>query len=192
MNKQINLPTPEMFISSQQTNDPALLMAYRAYAKQVYAACKQPTKKDDDWKFLRDFDLDASTLLAQYEIAPFIELVDGAFLCDIQYFFHRYPDKVRKILDCDADGSWKSNKAAALVEGYFTKGTVLYVPKDVQVKAPLTMHMDTRSNSLMLEKVMILAEQGSSVTIEDDFSSTENTFYMRSVSIISQEYTNIS
>ncbi len=194
MKQKIKLPESQILagFSKHTKNDPALLMAYRGHAQQVYAACKQPTKKNDDWKHLRTFDFDAAQLAVQTERPPLIELVDGAILADIRYFFHRYPDKVRKILEYDANGSWKANKAAALVEGYFTKGTVLYVPRDVRVVAPLTLHLNTMDNGLLLEKVLILVEKGSSVTIEDDFCSPSNTLYMRSVAVVAQDYANIS
>lgn len=194
MKQRIKLPTSEILKNFDQhtKKDPALLMAYRGHAQQVYAACKQPTKKNDDWKFLRTFDFDAAQLAIQAERPPLIELVGGAILADIRYFFHRYPDKVRKILEYDANGSWRNNKAAALVEGYFTKGTVLYVPRDVQLIAPLTLHLDTMDNSLLLEKVLIIVERGSSITIEDDFCSPSNSLYMRSVAVVAQDYANIA
>ncbi|MEX0672035.1 MAG: SufD family Fe-S cluster assembly protein [Candidatus Babeliales bacterium] len=193
MQNFIPLPTPKSLpnFMEQIKNDPELLQAYRAYAQQVYEACAQPTSKDGDWRFSNAYNFEGSWHVRAVQV-PYIPLIDGAFLSDIRYFFHRYPDKVRQILAYDADGSWKNNNIAAFAEGYFTQGRVLYIPKDVQIQVPISLFQHCAGQESVIEKIIIFAQEGSSVIIDDEVSFEHSAKVMRSVTVIAQKYASIT
>ncbi len=191
MHQQFELPTDPVNHFSHRPSEHHLMHAYRAYAQQVYQRSVAHKNQHDIWRFVPNHAVDYAQLITHYQTTEHIDLIDGAFVADLDYFCLRYPDKMRQVLAYDLHGRWMQSEHAAFIESFFTKGTVIFVPRDVQITIPAPMHSVVPAQSVLFEKLIIYLEQGASITLDDAIFSDEQSVVGRSVCVVAQDHATV-
>lgn len=113
--------------------------------------------------------LDAATIFSELsqELAS-----QGVIFTDMTTAISEYPDLVKQYFMTDAVPA-TDNKFAALHGAFWSTGTFVYVPKNVQAELPLRSIVHARtSGSGIFAHTLIIAEEGSSVVVVDSWNST--------------------
>ena len=104
------------------------------------------------------------------ELSP--ELAEqGVILTDLATAVQRYPDLIRRHFMTEAVPA-DENKFAALHGAFWSGGTFVYVPRNVQIEAPLRAQVYARTpGAAIFPHTLIVAEEGASVVVVDAWAS---------------------
>lgn len=95
----------------------------------------------------------------------------GVILSDLATAIDTHPDLVKQYLMTDGVPA-TDNKFAALHGAFWSGGTFVYVPKNVQAEIPLRSHVyASTAGSAIFPHTLIIAEEGASVVVVDSWSS---------------------
>ncbi|MFC7394325.1 Fe-S cluster assembly protein SufD [Scopulibacillus cellulosilyticus] len=102
------------------------------------------------------------------------ELQDkGVIFTDLETALKEHGDLIKKYYFTDAVKA-DENRLTALHAALVNSGTFLYVPKNVEVSVPIqTIYWQEDPNAGFINHVIVVAEQGSSVTYVENYLSTE-------------------
>ncbi|MBM7646425.1 Fe-S cluster assembly protein SufD [Scopulibacillus daqui] len=121
----------------------------------------------------------SGNVLIQHNGAPAFrsltkELEDkGVIFTDLATALKDHGDLIRKYYFTDAVKA-DENRLTALHAALVNSGTFLYVPKNVAVNVPIqTIYWQENPNAGFINHVIVVAEQGSSVTYVENYLSTE-------------------
>jgi len=95
----------------------------------------------------------------------------GVILCDLSSAVRLYPELVEKYLG--AQVAIDNSKFAALNAAMFSGGVFLYVPKNVQIDAPIhTLYQSTQDLSAVFPRTLAVLEEGAEAVLIDEYGST--------------------
>ena len=96
----------------------------------------------------------------------------GVIFADLDTAIREHPDLLQKYFMTDEGVSASENKFAALHGAFWTTGTLLYVPADVEVELPFRAFSTLGSGGLAtFNHVLIIAEEFANVTLVDYYQS---------------------
>ena len=97
----------------------------------------------------------------------------GVIHTDLHSALREYPELLQKYLGTAV--ATDENKFAALHYALWNGGTFLYVPRNVKVEAPLqTVVYQSQGKYAGYHHTLVVAEEGASVTLVEDFSGAED------------------
>ncbi len=97
----------------------------------------------------------------------------GVIFTDLHTALHRHPELIQKHFMTEAVAV-DSNKFTAMHAAFVTGGTVLYVPRNVQIELPLHGVTAMSRGVADFAHTLIIAEENSQVTYVDDLISTDD------------------
>ena len=150
-----------------------LLKKYRDKMQSWYKKLPIPDHKDEEWRFMPLPDLVWQQSTLTDELVPTIPLPNEVFFGDIRDFVVRYPKIARKYLSVNNRVPWKKRILSIFTESCWNKGVVLYVPRRVSVNEIIDLpNMLSYTQSLLVEKIIIILEEGASIQIGDIYRSS--------------------
>jgi len=168
-------PTDQDIIFFRQQSEFDLVPLLKKYRDKMQLCYKQapiPDHKDEAWRFMPLPDLVWQQFTLTDVLVPTILLPDEVFFGDIRDFVVRYPDIARKYLAVNNRVPWKKRIFSIFTESCWNKGVVLYVPRKVSVHEIIDLpNMLPYAQSLLVEKIIIILEEGASIQIGDIYCS---------------------
>jgi len=163
---------------SGHLDEPDWLRSLRAAWWQRASDTPPPTGQEEEW---RRTSLDGLPRAAELLIdAPELEIdlpedarAAGVILSDLRTAVREHPDLVRRFLGT-TDGPASHAHFWALAHAAWTGGLFCYVPRGVSVDGPLVARTRLeRSDVTYLPLTLLVAEEGSSVTLLEEVSSPD-------------------
>ncbi len=149
------------------------LEKYRDKMQSWYKQMPIPDHKDEEWRFMPLPDLVWQQFTIADALVPTILLPNEVFFGDIRNFVVRYPDIARKYLSVNNQVPWKKRILSIFTESCWNKGVVLYVPRRTSVNEIIDLpNMLSYAQSLLVEKIIIILEEGASIQIGDIYRSS--------------------
>lgn len=107
---------------------------------------------------------------AVFRDAP--DLPEGVVFTSLEQAVREHPDLVRRHLGRAVTPD--QGKFAALNGAFWTGGLFLYVPKGVRIEQPLRSRRSiTRADAAVFPRTLVVAEEGSAVTLVDELGSAD-------------------
>ena len=162
----------------QQLDEPDWLRARRAGWWERAMATPPPTGQEEEW---RRTDLSGLPRDAELTLdAPRAELVvpvdardAGVVVMDLRDAVREHPDLVARLLG-RTDGPESHAHFWALAQAAWTGGVLVYVPRGVTVDGTLVARSELpRSAGTYLPITLVVAEEGSAVTLLDEVASPD-------------------
>jgi len=153
----------------------SLLKKYRDKMQSWYKQMSIPDHKDEAWRFMPLPDLVWQQFTLTDALVPTVLLPNEVFFGDIRNFVTRYPKIAQKYLSVNNRVPWKKRILSVFTESCWNKSVVLYVPRTISVNEIIDLpNMLPYAQSLLIEKIIIILEEGASTQIGDIYhSSTE-------------------
>lgn len=147
-----------------------LLEQYRNTMQLWYKEVPIPKQNDDAWRFMPLPEFAWNQLaMAEVVVSSTIDK-DGLFFGDIRGFIVQYPAIAQKYFTSNDNVVWKNRLLSLLVELSWNRGMVLYVPKSINVAEIINVPtLLSYSQSLIVEKLVIIVEEGASVKLHDAY-----------------------
>ncbi|MGI8967845.1 MAG: Fe-S cluster assembly protein SufD [Chloroflexota bacterium] len=187
---------------SSAKNEPEWVLAARLRAWQVFEMLPMPNRQNEDWRRtdIRDLKLNELAPFAGASSTPVqsplqlggefggtlthensvtvdrslqSQLVDqGVIFTDLDTAVREHPDLIRKYFMTEAVPA-EYDKFTALNGAFWSGGTFLYVPRNVDVALPLRALITlTAGGSALFSHTVVVAEEGSRVTYVEEYAST--------------------
>jgi Fe-S cluster assembly protein SufD len=156
-----------------ERQEPEWLRRSRRQAAERMAALTWPTGQEEEWRRFPPKDIPPSPLMgaAANTIYSHDELPKGAFAGDLEDAVRARPDVVERWID--AGGVVDTHVAiTAVADALWSTGTLVYVPPGAAPRAPVVVERTWAAGEpAMLSRTVVVAEEGSSVTIVEDVRS---------------------
>jgi len=150
-----------------------LLKKYRDKMQSWYKKAPIPDHKDEAWRFMPLPDLVWEQFTMADALVPTVLLPNELFFGDMRDFVMRYPGIARKYLAVNNRVPWKKCILSIFTESCWNKGVVLYVPRKTSVDEIIDLpNMLSYAQSLLVEKIIIILEEGASIQIGDIYRSS--------------------
>jgi Fe-S cluster assembly scaffold protein SufB len=155
----------------------------RLHAHLRYTALQSSSYvPDSSWRFsaTRSFEWD------RFHYQPFSPttrryfqpLGNGACIADLEYFCREYPEVAAQYCFNELNDDVRVQPFFTAVEAYWNISVVLFVPKGVHISVPCILPFEPlASGELRVEKIVIIAQEGSSVTIAQESTGAETDEY---------------
>lgn len=161
------------FRSATSIDKSDILRAYRDYFQQNYQHQTINSIQDSEWHFMSLLSVIWHELQVDEFCVSSIQYDDGVFLAPLDKcidIYVQYNDLLNNNL--------LSNSARAVhdfVESCWSSGYILFVPKGVHVAGTLDIsNVIKRSGMLSIEKILVVVEEGASLTVRDGFVRADN------------------
>jgi Fe-S cluster assembly protein SufD len=193
--------TPDLFTShlAGQTAAPAWWLERKRAAFESFASLPLPRRTDESWRFssIATLNLDGFSILpgAVTSLAPFpvasaasltfvnntamrgansaSKLPAGVIVCTLTEALTRHADLLKQHFMAQPQ-KLGSQKFADLHTAFVSDGVFVYVPRGVEVPAPiLVQHVAAGSGAAVFPHTLVIAEENSKVTVVDTFVSAD-------------------
>jgi Fe-S cluster assembly protein SufD len=172
------------------------LTAYRLQARGVYHRMVAPEHQEQEWRFATVPPSLWHELSLHDAHIETVECGNGIFVCDIRTFAEDYPELARKHIFERNGAVWKNHKMFSLLEGYWNRGAVVFVPRNTQHKELIDIPalLGSYVGDVLLEKVVVIVESGAQVTIKDGVDSlvVASSMIVRSIEYSIDDYAQVT
>jgi len=162
---------------SGRFGEPGWLAERRVHAFDVFEKLDDPDPKGEEWRYVdvRGFDFSRFAAPVPTSLSPSLPdgfAAKGVVFGDLAEVAAHHPDLVREHFFTDVPV--EEHRFTALHGAFLSEGVFLYVPKGVEVDAPLDIsHVVARGGSTF-PHVTIVVDENASVTLVDTFRSDDH------------------
>lgn len=178
------------------TQEHSTITEFREYAAAIYKRLPAPTPNDKEWKQAAMPLIVWSALTTRQVAIPVIALEEeGILICGIHDFVIRYPELAYRYIFARHNEQWQKRILSSLVEVAWNKGVVLLVKAGVQRTEPIDLgSLCQYYDTLLIEKIVIIVQEGASVTINDTVhaSSIASAYVIRSLDVYGAAHANVT
>jgi Fe-S cluster assembly protein SufD len=161
---------------SAALGEPGWLTERRVHAFDVYEKLELPDPKGEEWRYVdvRGFDFsafDAPQLGTEPLDLPDELRAKGVIFIDLRTAIAEHPDLLRDHFFTDVPVD--EHKFTALHGAFFSEGSLLYVPKNVEVELPFEVLHTVTPGGSVFPHTTIVVDQNASATLVDTFKSED-------------------
>lgn len=163
-------------------NDVAILRNYRSYALENYKHVSLMIGHGDSEQCMKLPRISWDTVLMRDIKIHQCTYDNGIQVFDIRDFVRLYPEQAQKYL-WRTSNRWKKKLFSTLIEACWNRGIVIKVLHGMSVHYLELAEICSCFDGLVFEKIMIIVEEGASVTIHDKVYAlhTKQLFFIRSI-----------
>ncbi|MGH2753634.1 MAG: Fe-S cluster assembly protein SufD [Actinomycetota bacterium] len=161
---------------STALGEPGWLTERRGQAFDVYDKLELPDPKGEEWRYVdvRDFDFslfDVPRVGLQAADAPDDLAAKGVVFTSLRTAVREHPDLLRDHFFTDVP--LDEHKFTALHGAFFSEGSLLYVPKNVEIELPLEVLHTVAPGGSVFPHTTIVVGENASATLVDTFKSDD-------------------
>jgi Fe-S cluster assembly protein SufD len=161
---------------SAALGEPGWLTERRAQAFDVYEKLDLPDPKGEEWRYVDVRDFDFSTFDAPQTGTATLDLPDdlrakGVVYTDLRTAVTEHSELLREHFFTDV--AVDEHKFTALHGAFFSEGTLLYVPKNVEVELPFEVLHTVAPGGSVFPHTTIVVGENASATLVDTFKSED-------------------
>jgi len=169
--------------------EPGWLTERRNHAWDLFEKLEFPDPKGEEWRYVdvRRFDLEKfaapTTGLARLDRPA--ELPDGVIFVDFRTAASDHPDLVREHFFTEVQVD--EHIFTALHAAFVSDGVLVYVPKNIEVEAPLEAFHSLEAGGSTFPHTTIVVDENASLTFVDRFTSDDAAEESLSVGVVEVE-----
>jgi len=161
---------------SAALGEPGWLTERRVQAFDVYEKLELPDPKGEEWRYVDVRDFDFSAFDAPQPGTTTLDLPDdlaakGVVYTDLRTAVVEHSDLLREHFFTDV--AVDEHKFTALHGAFFSEGTLLYVPKNVEVELPFEVLHTVAPGGSVFPHTTIVVGENASATLVDTFKSED-------------------
>ena len=175
---------------SAALGEPGWLTERRAQAFDVYEKLELPDPKGEEWRYVDVRDFDFSVFDAPRPGTTPLDISEdlaakGVIFTDLQTAIAEHPDLLREHFFTDVP--LDEHKFTALHGAFFSEGSLLYVPRGVEVELPFEVLHTVAPGGSVFPHTTIVVDQNASATLVDTFKSEDADALSLSASVVEIE-----
>jgi len=175
---------------SAALGEPGWLTERRAQAFDVYEKLELPDPKGEEWRYVDVRDFDFSVFDAPRAGTTPLDISEdlaakGVIFTDLRTAIAEHPDLLREHFFTDVP--LDEHKFTALHGAFFSEGSLLYVPRGVEVELPFEVLHTVAPGGSVFPHTTIVVDQNASATLVDTFKSEDADATSLSASVVEIE-----